>query len=243
MKNSDDPNSIYPNNNDSGLEFTEATETRDFLKRTLNEKQALLAQLNPKSTQLERANLQLQVAEIMLDVAENGMPEAAWGLAKEAFKLYMDNDEIEAAVNALDCLYRTELPSAVVALGHAMWLSVTYPIDTELSIVMMKNLIDDTPAKSDGAAVAAVTAHYLADLRLEGEKRDSVMFLTTNLIAKVAERHSNVSDQGQLNFWMDKLELNDPQTFLPKLAQVIDAIVAENWWFDKDKLRAKLPVN
>lgn len=231
------------NNKDSGIEFSEAAETREFLKRTLNEKQALLAQLNPKSTPLERANLQLQIAEIMLDIAENGMPEAAWGLAKEAFNLYMDNDEIEAAVNALDCLYRTDLPSAVVALGHAMWLSVTYPIDTELSIVMMKNLIDDTPAKSDGAAVAAVTAHYLADLRLEGEKRDSVMFLTTNMIAKVAERHSNVTDQGQLNFWMDKLELNDPQLFLPKLAQVIDAIVAENWWFDKDELRAKLPVN
>ncbi len=232
-----------PNNNDSGLEFTEAKASRDFLKRTLNEKQAVLAKLNSKSTPLERANLQLQIAEIMLDIAENGMPEAAWGLAKEAFNLYMDNDEIEAAVNALGCLYQTELPSAAVALGHAMWLSVTYPIDTELSIVMMKNLIDDTPAKSDGAAVAAVTAHYLADLRLEGEKRDSVMFLTTNMIAQVAERHSNVSDQGQLNFWMDKLELNDPQLFLPKLAQVIDAIVAENWWFDKDELRAKLPVN
>jgi len=243
MTNSDDPNSIDPNNSDSGLEFTEAAASRDFLKRILNEKQAELAQLNPKSTSLERANLQFQIAEIMLDLAENGMPEAAWGLAKEAFNLYMDNDEIEAAVNSLDCLYRTELPSAVVALGHAMWLSVTYPINTELSIVMMKNLIDDTPAKSDGAAVAAATAHYLADLRLEGEKRESVMFLTTNLIAQVAERHSNITDQGQLNFWMDKLELNDPQLFLPKLAQVIDAIVADNWWFDKDQLRAKLPIH
>ena len=107
----------------------------------------------------------------------------------------------------------------------------------------MKNLVDNTPDKSDGAAVAAATAHYIADLRLKGEKRDSVMFLTTNLLAKVAERHSNVTDQGQLNFWMDKLELNDPSLFLPKLAQVIDAIVAGDWWFDKDLLRAKLPVN
>ncbi len=236
-------NKTDTDSNESGLAFTEATESREFLKRILNEKQTALGQLNPKSAPLERAKLQLEIAEIMLDIAENGMPEAAWGLAKEAFNLFMGADEIEAAVNALDCLYRTELPSAVVALGHAMWLSVTYPIDTELSILMMKNLIDDTPAKSDGAAVAAVTAHYLAELRLEGEKRDSVMFLTTNLIAQVAERHSNVSDQGQLNFWMDKLELNDPQLFLPKLAQVIDAIVAENWWFDKDELRAKLPVN
>jgi hypothetical protein len=69
------------------------------------------------------------------------------------------------------------------------------------------------------------------------------MFLTKNLITTVAERHSNISDQGQLNFWMDKLALNDPAQFLPKLSQVIDAIVAEDWWFDRDELRAKLPVN
>ena len=227
----------------SGLQFTEATESRDFLKSELNKKQAQLGQLKADCDPLERAQLQYEIAEIMLDAGENGMPEAAWGLAKEAFQIYMEHDMYEQAVLCTDVLYRTELPAAVVALGHGMWLSVTYPIDPELSIVMMKNLIDDTPAKSDGAAVAAVTAHYIADLRLEGEKRDSVMFLTTNLIAKVAERHSNVTDQGQLNFWMDKLELNDPAKFLPKLSQVIDAIVAGDWWFDRDELRARLPVN
>ena len=228
---------------ESGLEFTEATESRDFLKQELNKKQIQLAQLKIDCDPLERAKLQHEIAEIMLDSGGNGMAEAAWGLAKESFNIYMKHGEIEEAVNALDMLYRTELPAAVIALGHAMWLSVTYPIDPELSIVMMKNLIDDTPKKSDGAAVAAATAHYIADLRLEGEKRESVMFLTTNMIAQVAERHSNVTDQGQLNFWMDKLELNDPNQFLPKLSQVIDAIVAGDWWFDRDELRAKLPVN
>jgi hypothetical protein len=69
------------------------------------------------------------------------------------------------------------------------------------------------------------------------------MFLTKNLITQVAERHSNVKDQGQLNFWMDKLELNDPSQFLPKMAQVIDAIVEGDWWIDRDALRENLPVN
>jgi len=96
---------------------------------------------------------------------------------------------------------------------------------------MLNNLIEDTPDKSDGAAVAAAVAHYLADLRLTDEKRDSVMFLTTNMLSKVAERHSNVKDQGQLNFWMDKLELNDPTVFIPRMGQVIDALVNGNWWY------------
>lgn len=227
----------------SGLEFTEASESRDFLKSEFEKKQKKLSELTIDSDPLQRAELQHEIAEIMLDLGGAGMPEAAWGLAKESFLVYIENKMFEDAVNACDLLYRTEQPASVVALGHAMWLAVTYPIDPELSIVMMKNLIDDTPDKSDGAAVAAATAHYIADLRLEGEKRDSVMFLTTNLLAQVAEKHSKVSDQGQLNFWMDKLELNDPAQFLPKLSQVIDAIVAGEWWIDRDALRAELPVN
>ena len=227
----------------SGLEFTEASESRDFLRGEFDKKQKQLAELTIDADPIQRAELQHEIAEIMLDLGGSGMAEAAWGLAKESFLVYIEHEKFEDAVNALDLLYRTDLPASVVALGHAMWLAVTYPIDPELSIVMMKNLIDDTPDKSDGAAVAAATAHYIADLRLEGEKRESVMFLTTNLLAHVAERHSNVTDQGQMNFWMDKLDINDPAKFLPKLAQVIDAIVAGEWWVDRDALRAKLPVN
>jgi len=227
----------------TGLQFTEVHESKEFLKEELDKKQLQLAQLTLESDPLERAQLQFDIAEIMLDSGGSGMPEAAWGLAKESFNLYMEAGDYEAAVNCCDLLYRADMPGSVVALANGMWLAVTYPIDPEISIVMMQNLIDDTPAKSDGAAVAAVTAHYIADLRLEGEKRDSVMFLTMNMISKVAERHSNVTDQGQMNFWMDKLELNDPATFLPRLGQVIDALVAEDWWFDRDELRGKLPVN
>lgn len=239
----DNSSNKNPDDQATALQFSEASESKEFLRAELDKKQSELAQLKIDCDPLERANLQYDIAEIMLDSGGSGMPEAAWGLAKEAFVIYMEHDKHEDAVKSCDVLYRTELPAAVVALGHAMWLSVTYPIDPELSIVMMKNLIDDTPAKSDGAAVAAVTAHYIADLRLKDEKRESVMFLTKNLITQVAERHSNVKDQGQLNFWMDKLELNDPSDYLPKLAQVIDAIVAGDWWFDRDELRAKLLVN
>ena len=227
----------------SGLQFTEAHESKEFLREALQKKQAQLAQLTLDADPMERAKLQVEIAEIMLDAGGSGMPEAAWGLAKDSFKLYMEAENYEAAVECCDLLYRADMPGSVVALGNGMWLSVTYPIDPEITILMMNNLIDDTPEKSDGAAVAAVAAHYIADLRLEGEKRDSVMFLTMNMISKVAERHSNVTDQGQMDFWMDKLELNDPDKFLPRLGQVIEALVAGDWWYDRDELRARLPVN
>lgn len=227
----------------SNIEFTAPDDSKEFLNEELVKKQKQLLQLSPSSDPLERAGLQYDISEIMLDIANPGMAEAAWGMAKESFNIYMEHKQWEDAVHCCDLLYRTEQPSSIVALGNGLWLAVTYPIDPELTIVMLNNLIDDTPAKADGAAVAAVVAHYIADLRLEGEKRDSIMFLTMNIIAKVAERHSNVSSQDQMNFWMDKLELNDPKIYLPRLGQVIDAIVADTWWYDRDALRAELPTN
>ncbi len=224
------------------IEFTAAEETRQFLAQTLQEKQALLQQMKLDTPPLERAELQLEVADIMLEIAEPGMPEAAWGYAKESFLLFMEQSEWEGAVRASDTLYRTELPAAVTALGNGLWLAVTYPIDPELSIIMLNNLIEDTPATSDGAAVAAATAHYIADLRLQDEKRESTMFLTSSMLSKVAERHSNVKDQSQMNGWMMKLELNDPEKFLPRMAQILEAIVEGEWWYDKEELRSRLPV-
>lgn len=231
------------NETNAPFDFTAADESREFLSDELNKKQKQLAGLTLESSPVERANLQVEIADIMLDIAEPGMPEAAWGLAKEAFLLYIDSEQWEEAVHATDVLYRTDLPAAVNALANGIWLSVTYPIDPELSIVMLNNLIDDTPANSDGAAVAAATAHYLADLRLDGEKRKSTMFLTSGLLGKVAERHSDVKDQGQMNMWMLKLELDDPAKFLPRMAQILEAMADGNWWYDRDALRAKLPVN
>jgi hypothetical protein len=91
--------------------------------------------------------------------------------------------------------------------------------------------------------VAAATAHYIADMRFEGEKRDSTMFLTLNMLSKVAERHSQIDSQDKFNMWMQRLELNDPSVFIKRLGMVVDAIVADTWWYDREALRAELPVN
>jgi len=63
------------------------------------------------------------------------------------------------------------------------------------------------------------------------------------MITKVAQRHSDVKTQDTLDFWMDKMELKDPEKFLPRMGTVIDAIVNGHWWFDRDALRDQLPVN
>ena len=39
------------------------------------------------------------------------------------------------------------------------------------------------------------------------------------------------------------LELGDPEKFLVRLRNVVDVLVQDDWWFDREELQRNLPVN
>ena len=197
-----------------------------------------LQELNsPNHTTLPaRARLQLDVAEIL--VALERKPEA-WTLAREAFDTALRHDAWKDAVEACDVLYQCGQKESVAALGMGVWLAVSFPVDPELTLAMLMHIVEETPDDSDGAALAAVAARYVIDLRADDEAHESLSFLANTLIGRVAERHSHVRDQAALDQWMEKLELRDPQIFLPRLGKVVNIIVGDAWWFDRDELRRK----
>ena len=49
--------------------------------------------------------------------------------------------------------------------------------------------------------------------------------------------------QEAFDLWMERLELKEPDRFLPRLRNVVDVLVQDDWWFDRETLQAKLPVN
>jgi len=214
---------------------------------TAEEQTGLKIQLSEKIEQLNtladadllpRARLQLDIAEI-LNVLKR--KEEAWKIAREAFATSMQQESWQDAVEACNVLYQADQEDSIAVLGMGIWLAVTFPVDPELTLAMLIHMIDEMPHDSDGAAVAAITGRYVVDLRAEDDKYESQGFFVDNLLAMVAKRHSNVQDQNAMNKWLDRLELRDPQVFLPRLALVVDTIVGDKWWFDRDVLREKLP--
>lgn len=216
-----------------GLTESEKTE----FERQLGEKNLQLARCSDADT-LERARLQLDAAELLVLLERK---EEAWNLARTAFDTALKNESWQDAVEACNVLYQTEQAASIPALGMGVWLAVTFPVAPELTYAMLDHVVTETPANSDGAALAAVATRYVIDLRADDAKHGDWSLLANNLIARVAARHSNVQDQQALNAWMDKLGLRDPQVFLPRLSQVVNAIVGDAWWFDRDELRGKLP--
>ena len=186
-------------------------------------------------------------ARALLDVAEPlqglGQADESWQYAREAFSVFVDYEHWQDAVEAVDILYQCEHSDSILALAQGIWLSVTYPVRAQSTVTLLGYIIDETPDDSDGAAVAAMAAHYIAGLRTDGDEKTSLCFLTTQMIARVAKRHRGIEDQDTLNVWIEMLQLNDVPELLKKLSMIIDALVENRWWFDRDDLRAKLPVN
>jgi hypothetical protein len=221
------------------LDSSTPDQSKEDIQSYLDKKQAAYDALEASAEPVERARLQLDVAEALIGM---GRADESWEKARSAFDTFIELEQWQEAVESCDVLYQSAQPASMVALGHGVWLSVTYPIDPTLTVNMLNYVIDETPAKADGAAVAAVVAHYVADMRAEKDKHKSLTFLTKQLLANVAKGHSDVQDQEGLNAWMERLELLDPDVFLPRLSLVLGAVVpADDWWFDRDELRSKIP--
>ena len=221
------------------IDSTDPAASAEYIQKYLAQKEQELEALPEDASDIERARINLDIAEAKVGITRG---DEAWELARAALDIFLAHECWQEAVEACDVLYQSNQPASLVALAHGVWLAVTYPIDPQLTINMLGYIIDETPPTADGAAVAAITAHYIADIRGEEKQRESLMFLTNEMVANVAKAHSKVEDQEALSTWMERLRLHDPSDFLPKLALVLGAIVpADQWWFDRDALRDKLP--
>lgn len=219
----------------------DAEQPTGLLEARLHELQDKIIELPAGYDPLEKAELQLQASAVLVDL-ERG--EEGFDLAREAFDTFKDHESWEGAVQACNNMFMADQPLSLPALGQGIWLGVTFPeVEPELTVALLQHVVNETPADSDGAALAAAVAHYIADVRTEGKQHEDLTFFTNSLLATVARRHSNVESQEQFAAWFQRMELNDPEKFLVRMRNVIDVLVQEDWWVDREAIWAKLPVN
>lgn len=205
----------------------------------------LKARLAYFENQLSTMNEQTDVQEKIKNLLEIGRIQVerykgadAWEKAFTAFTLAQEHTLWELAVEACDVMFLSEGPDALVALGHALWLGITFPIDPEITVAMLQHLVEESPEEANTRAVAATVAHYVTSMRCGAE--DELTFFTSQMLASVADKHSHVSDQSTFDLWRRTLELDKPEIFLKKLSGAIDQLVDGKWWIDRDAIRAQL---
>ena len=222
----------------SGIDLAES---RPSLQALLKEHEQHLQALPADDDPLERARVRLDIAETLLALQRR---RESWDTAREVFDVFVSAECWQDAVEACDVLFQCDQEHSLAALGNGVWLAVTFPVPAQLTVAMLQHIVDETPDTSDGAAVAAMAAHYIAGLRTEGEERDSLTFFTNQLVAGVARRHRGIeNDPDMIKMWIEILGLNDVKELLSRLSLILDAITGDNWWIDREALRARLPVN
>jgi hypothetical protein len=210
------------------------------LESHLHALQERLAEVEIAGAVKEKAEVELQIARTLVELKRGA---EAWAIGRRAFDVFIQAEDFESASDLCDVLFRCEQSESLSALGQGIWLSVTYPIDPDLTVELLTHVVDETPDDADGAAVAATTALFLADLRAEGKHRDDLMFFASQILGRVASQHSGVDSQEAFDLWMERMELKEPDKFLVRLRNVVDVLVQDDWWFDREALQAKLPVN
>jgi hypothetical protein len=211
------------------------------LEGELVELRQQLEQLPESASPMQRAALKLEIGRA-LQILERG--DEAWPITYTALGILLNEQQWESAADACNVLYESDQADSLIALGHGIWLGVTFPIDPEISVNLLSHVIDDTPDDSDGAAVAAAAACFIADVRAgEGPEKERLSFFAQQLLGRVARRHGDVESQEQFEYWVEKLELNEPDKFLVRLRNVVDVLVQDQWWFDRDTLQELIPTN
>ena len=183
----------------------------------------------------ERLDAQLELSRILLDLGES---EAAFAMAREVLDSGIQAERYEEAVSACQVIYLSEQPESTPALGHGLWLVLACPMDLELTRQMFRHFVEETPAHSDGAAVAAMLAYFLMDKRATGAERDHLIFLAQQQVAEVAERHRGITDDETIGVWVQMHDLDDVDVLLERMGRILDAITPD-WWFDREAVRAR----
>lgn len=180
----------------------------------------------------EQINTLLEIGRIQIEQFKG---KDAWDKALQAFDLAKENQLWELAVEACDVMFLSEGPDALKALGHGIWLGITFPIDAELTVALLQHLIEESPKGADTRAIAAAAAHYVTSKRCG--KDDDLTFFASQMLASVADEHSHINDQSTFDVWRRTLELDKPEVFLAKLSGAISVLIGENgWWIDKDAI-------
>lgn len=222
----------------SGIDLAES---RPSLVAQLKEHEQHLATLPDDCDPIDRARVQLDIAETLLALQRK---QQSWEIARDVFDTCATAESWQDAIEACDILFQCEQPESLAALANGVWLSITYPVPAQLTVAMLQHIVDETPDDSDGAAVAAMAANYIAELRTEGEDKENLTFFTRQILAGVAKRHRGIEDDpDMIKMWIEILGLNDVQELLSRLSAMLDTIVDDNWWVDREALRARLPVN
>ena len=147
--------------------------------------------------------------------------------ALEQVRAYVD------LVTVLSNLGATAETNALVYRAQALWLCLRIQVPLVDTIQLIAALFNAVPQGDELEALLSATALYFCNLRganhpqLAQLKEDSFKLLT------IAAQAQGIQTQEPFDRWFTQQQLNDSNSFLPRLNQQLETLIDDSWLFDR----------
>ena len=124
-------------------------------------------------------------------------------------------------------------------LAQAFCLALRVAVPADDAVGLAAALLTRIGAESDAGPLVAAAGNFVAHNRgSEHPKQEEMQRLGGGMIEACAEAHGVAEDEDSILAWFKSQGLDDPDQFIPKLDEALEAIVGdENWLFDRSAVR------
>lgn len=134
----------------------------------------------------------------------------------------------------LNNLGRTAVDNPLGYQAQALWLSLRIQVPLEREIQVIDALFQRVPQDDALESLLAARAKFLCVCAQRGQGHPQLEQLLelTNKLLLMAAGAQGITTQETLKTWFTEQQLNDPEIFLPRLNDRLEALIADDWAFD-----------
>ncbi len=194
--------------------------------------------------------LQLSQQSIKIDREIGNRQGEATSLAQMAAIAHKQSDSVQAKelllqaaevlgsigdygslITVLDNLDVIDKTNALKYLSQSIWLTLHCSTNLKSAIILITAIYQKVPSGDSLAALLCAAACHLCQTRTHPEFEQLIEL--SNKIISHATIQQGIETQVDFDNWAKTNRLNEPEYFLPKLYEQLEAIVGDGWLFDR----------
>jgi len=161
----------------------------------------------------------------------------ALALNLQAAQALAQSDAYVDLITVLSNLGNTAEDNSPIYLAQAVWLALRVQGPLESTVQRFVTLYQQVPSGDALEALLAAATQDLCAVRGNGHPRFDPMQAFSDQMMAHAAKQQGIETQAAYDTWVNEQQLDEPAVFVPKLQQRLEAIVGDQWLFDRSKLQ------
>ena len=175
------------------------------------------------------------------DGTNNRTPDEDWEFSLEKLERFNKSRDWNAALDLLIYLSKKDDHDKLhAAIGQASWLALKLETPIDIVVMSLYNMLltlgnGHGAAKSVAALANMMTHHRTPD----HPDRELAKAQAQQMLHYVSPETGHENQEG-FDKWTKENRMDDPDFFVPVVMEVIDGLVRQDWWIDREAIQQEL---